>query len=516
MVTKQSFIKGAAILAAAGALSKVLGALYRIPLARMIGGEGMGLYQMAYPIYTTILSLATAGVPVAISVLVARKEAQGYSGDSKRLMSLSLVLLGGVGLLLAIIVYLAAPWLATEVLHEPRAALAIAAIAPAIVFAALMAVLRGYFQGYQWMIPTAVSQVVEQVFRVILVLVLAFWLLPRGLAYAAAGATFGAVIGGVAGLSVLVGFYAWYQQHEKKNLTQYRVSGQNSKALAAEMIKLAIPVSLGSVVVPLVQMLDAIIVPGRLAAIGFTTARATELYGQLSGMASVLINLPTIFTISIATSLVPAVSEAIASQGKGLAVERINNGLRLAAIIAWPSAIGLFVLAGPIMDLLFATPEAGLPLMPLAFSILVLAVFQVTSSSLQALGRPDLPLKHLLITGIVKVVCNYTLTGVPMLNIVGPAIGTVLAFSIGSAFNYYWLKRITGMKTEKMRQAKIALAAIAMGVGVYYGFELLVISGLSSHLATLLAISAGAVVYGIMLFILGEFDRELIKRLLKR
>jgi len=516
MVSKQSFIKGAAILAAAGALSKVLGALYRIPLARMIGGEGMGLYQMAYPIYTTILSLATAGVPVAISVLVARKEAQGYSGDSRRLMSLSLVLLGGVGLLLAVVLFLSAPWLAREVLHEPRAALALAAIAPAIVFAALLAVLRGYFQGYQWMIPTAVSQVVEQIFRVILVLVLAFWLLPRGLAYAAAGATFGAVVGGVAGLLALLGFYAWWQQQQTKTAQRLRVSGQSSREMASEMVKLAIPVSFGSVVVPLTQMLDAVIVPGRLADIGFTTARATELYGQLSGMASVLINLPTIFTISIATSLVPAISEAMASRGKGLAVERINNGLRLAAVIAWPCAIGIFVLAVPIMDLLFATPEAGLPLMPLAFSILAMAVFQVTSSALQALGRPDLPLKHLMVIGVVKVICNYSLTGITSLNILGPAIGTVLAFCVGSVLNYYWLKRISGMHTEMGRQAKIALAAIVMGVVVYYGFELLVIGGISSHLATLVAIGVGVGVYGALLLLLGELDRDLIRRVLRR
>ncbi|MGE5380108.1 MAG: putative polysaccharide biosynthesis protein [Methylocystaceae bacterium] len=516
MVNQNSFIKGAAILAAAGFISKALGALYRIPLARMIGGEGMGLYQMAYPIYTTILSLATAGVPVAISVLIARKEAQGLSGDSRRLLSLSLVLLGGVGLVLAVILFWFAPVIAARVLHEPRAALAIGAIAPAIVFAALMSVLRGYFQGYQWMIPTAVSQVVEQIFRVVFILVLAFWLLPRGLSYAAAGATFGAVIGGIAGLIVLMGFYIWYTRRRSRPVQLYRTSEQSSHQLAADMINLAIPVSLGSVVVPLVQMLDAIIVPGRLATIGFTTARATELYGQLSGMASVLINLPTIFTISIAASLVPAISEAITTTGKDEAVKRVNSGLKLAALISWPCAIGLFVLATPIMDLLFETPEAGIPLMPLAFSVLVLAAFQVTSSSLQALGRPDLPLKHLLITGLIKVFCNYTLTGIAALNIMGPAIGTVLAFSIGSALNLYWLKKLTDLKVEGTSQAKIAMAAIIMGVLVYYGYEILVISGLGSHLATLAAITAGAGVYGLLVLIFGELDQQMIRRLLRR
>lgn len=515
MAAKQSFVRGAAVLAAAGAISKLLGAIYRIPLARMIGGEGMGLYQMAYPIYTTILALATAGVPVAISVLVARRESQGLSGDSQRLLSVSLILLGTIGFCLSAALFLAAPYLASRVLHEPRASLALAAIAPAITFAALMSVWRGYFQGHQWMLPTAVSQVVEQLVRVIFVLVLAFFLLPRGLTYAAAGATFGAVMGGIAGLLVLMGFYTWFRKKKKAEVKVFNVSGESNRELALNMVKLAVPISLGSVVVPLVQMLDAVIVPGRLASIGYTTARATELYGQLSGMASVLINLPTIFTISIATSLVPAVSEAVASSGNRAAIERINNGLRLGAMIAWPCALGLFVLATPIMDLLFATPEAGIPLMPLSFSVLVLAAFQISSASLQGMGRADLPLRHLIVTGLIKVIMNYTLTGMPMLGIMGPGFGTVLAFGIGSCLNLFRLVRLSGIKIEVHRHLRIAFCGIVMGVGVKYLYDFMVLAALDSHLATLVAIMLGAAIYGVLLALYGELDRVLIRRLLR-
>lgn len=511
MEKKGNFLKGALVLSIAGAISKILGAVYRIPLARLLGGEGMGLYQMAYPIYTTILALATAGVPVAISVLVSRKETQGYNGDSKRIFRVSLLMLFVFGIILTLLIMQIANFLAGTVLHEPRAYYPILAVAPAIFFAGLMSVFRGYFQGQQWMMPTAVSQVIEQLFRVTAVLILAFLLFPRGLEYAAAGATFGAVVGGIVGLIVLIIFYWSYQ---KKNKTEtVRCGPTSSLDLAGEIIRLAIPVSFGAVVLPLVQMLDAIIVPGRLIAIGYTTSQATSLYGQLSGMAAVLISLPTIFTISIATSLVPAVSEALARKDYSGLNSRINYGLRAGMIISLPCAAGLYVLAAQICDLLYAAPEAGIPLEVLAFSTIALAAFQLSSAGLQGIGRPEIGMRNLLVTGGLKVVFNYSLTSVPMLNIQGAAIGTVLAFAFGSALNLYYLKRYTGIRYEIGRLLKLSLLTIIMGIAVYVSYGFIVGMGLHSHLATLLAICIGVAIYGGLLLILKEIDMDMVKRI---
>lgn len=511
---KKSFLKGAFILGMAGVVSKLLGALYRIPLARLLGGEGMGLYQMAYPIYTTILALATAGVPVAISIMVARKESAGLSGDSRKIFRVSLLLLFAIGVILSVIVFYAAGFLAHTVLQQPKASLAIAAIAPAIFFAGMMSVFRGYFQGHQWMVPTAVSQVVEQIFRVTFVLILAFWLFPRGLEMAAAGATFGAVIGGVAGLLVLLIFYLKFRTQPVPG-GSLKYSQQSSRQLAEQVFRLAVPVSLGAMVVPLVQMLDAVIVPTRLISAGFSVARATELYGELSGMASVLINLPTIFTIAIATSLVPAVAEAVATRDKLALQQRVNEGLRVSMLLALPSAAGLYVLAYQITDLLFASPEAGIPLAYLSFSIIVLALFQVTSASLQGLGHPEIPLRHLLVTGVLKVFFNFYLTGLVYLNIKGPAIGTSLAFLVGSALNMIQLTRRTGVSFEWGRYLKLVLITIVMGIMVKISYQTLVAWGLISHLTTLVAIMIGVGVYGIALLLTRELDLALIKRLIR-
>lgn len=515
MVSKHSFIKGAVILGAAGAISKVLGAVYRIPLARLLGGEGMGLYQMAYPIYTTILALATAGIPVAISILIARKKTAGVDGDSRRILRISVILLSLIGLVLSGIVFFASGFAARSILMQPKAALAIAAIAPAIFFASLLSVFRGYFQGHQWMVPTAVSQVVEQIFRVTFVLVFAFVLYSRGLEIAAAGATFGAVVGAMAGLVVLIGFYIWFRNKETDAVVQVNVSRESSWELGKELFRLAIPVSLGAIVVPLVQVLDAVIVPSRLIATGFSVTRATELYGELSGMASVLINLPTIFTIAIATSLVPAIAEALARLDKESLKEKIHGGMRLSLLIALPSAAGLFVLAEPIMDLLFDVPEAGIPLAYLAFSVIVLSIFQITSAALQGIGHPGLPLRNLIITGLLKVVFNYYLTGLLFLNIKGPAIATTLAFLVGSGLNMIQLKNKTGIGYEWGRYLKLLVLTFIMGGAAKVGFQALLVWGMTSHLATLAAICIGMLVYVIGLFITGEMDIKLVKKLLR-
>jgi len=515
MEKKSNFLWGAMILAVAGGICKVLGAIYRIPLARLIGDEGMALYQMAYPIYTTILSLATAGVPVAISVLVSRGEAQGYDGDSRKILRASLLILLTFGFVLALVVMLSAPFIANAILREPRAYYPIMAVAPAIFLSSLMSVFRGYFQGLQSMVPTAVSQVVEQSFRVSAVLILAFMLFPYGLEYSAAGATSGAVVGGLAGSLFLFVYYYIFRRRQHRDVSALSYSGSNSWDLGKEMVRMAIPVSFGAVVIPLVQMIDAIIVPQRLETINYTHAQAMGLFGQLSGMASVLITLPTIFTVSIATSLVPAVAEALTSRDRTLLNDRINYAFRAGMIITLPCTAGLFVLAFPISDLLFKLPHVGVPLEIMAFACMMMAAFQISSAGLQGVGRPEIAMRHLIIVGILKIIMNYTLTAVPVLNIRGAAISTVAAFAVGSCLNIIHLKNLTGVVYEKARLLRITLVTVVMGIVVKISYQSIITADINSHIATILAITVGIGVYGLMLLLIKEFDLGMLRRIAK-
>ncbi|NLT21299.1 MAG: polysaccharide biosynthesis protein, partial [Syntrophomonadaceae bacterium] len=190
---------------------------------------------------------------------------------------------------------------------------------------------------------------------------------------------------------------------------------------------------------------------------------------------------------------------------------RINYAFRAGMIISFPCAAGLYILAFQICDLLYGMPEAGIPLEPMAFSCIALAAFQLSSAGLQGIGRPEIAMRHLIITGILKVIFNYTLTSVPMLNIKGAAIGTVIAFTIGSLLNIIYLQRLTGVKYETGRALKIAIVTVLMAIAVKISYGAIVGMDISSHIATAGAILIGVAVYGILLFITKELDLNMLK-----
>ena len=183
-------------------------------------------------------------------------------------------------------------------------------------------------------------------------------------------------------------------------------------------------------------------------------------------------------------------------------------------IIALPCAAGLFILAAQISDLLYAAPEAGIPLEPLAFSCITLAAFQLSSAGLQGMGRPEIAMKNLLVTGILKVIFNYTLTGVPALNVQGAAIGTVLAFLVGSLLNLYYLRKISGISYEIGRLLKITAVTILMALSVIYSYQFCVGMDIRSHMSTVIAILVGVGVYGLLLLLFRELDMNMIKGLM--
>ena len=204
-MVKDKFLRGALILTAAGLMVKLIGAFNRILLSRLLGGEGIGLYQMAYPVYLLMVSVSSAGIPIAISIIVAEKIARNDYAGAGRIFRVSLGLMVVTGIFFALALYGMAGFLIdNNIIRDERAYQALIALTPAVFFATILASFRGYFQGHQMMTPPAVSQILEQFVRVVTMVVLAYYLLPYGLEYAAAGAAFGAVPGALAGLIVLI------------------------------------------------------------------------------------------------------------------------------------------------------------------------------------------------------------------------------------------------------------------------------------------------------------------------
>jgi len=503
---RDTYLQGAFTLAAAAMFSRILGAVYRIPLGRVMGDYGMGLFGAGYTIYMPILGISTAGINVAISKVMAEKIARSDERGAYRAFRISLALLAVVGLVSAVVLGLGAHAIADRVMRNPDAYYAILALAPAIFLVAIEGSLRGYFQGYQRMTPPAISQVIEQFFRMASLLILAYALLPRGNAIAAGGAAFGATVGAVFGsLYLVIPYYL-----SRRDIAQ-RVAAapppapdaESTRSIVRRIVLLAVPISIAAVVVPLFGVADLIVVPLRLQSIGFSVKDSTRLFGQLSQMAMVLINLPAVVTYGLQTSLVPAISEAQALGDRAGIRSKTSSGLRATFLIGLPAMVGLWLLATPICELLYRHGEAGVPLAALSGAVLFLMVQQTTSGVLQGLGRTDLPVRNLIIGALVKGVLAWVLTGIPELNIRGAAYSTTAGFLVASVLNLYEVHRHVGFKVDLPATVLKPLgASAAMGLVLFFGFPRLLLP-LGNDVATLALVAGGGLVYAATLLLLG-------------
>lgn len=497
----ESFLKGTLILTVASFVVKVIGSLNWIFVSRILGGEGIGLYQMAFPIYFFAMSISQAGVPVAISIITAERVALKDVFGARRVFRISMTLMVFTGLLFSLLTYFGAGWLIEwQFIRDPRAYMAVVALSPTIFFVTLLASSRGYLQGWQRMTPTAVSQIVEQIFRVLTMVLFASLLLPMGLDYAAAGASLGAFAGAIGGLLVLV-YYHWKLDKDIEREYGPNLAPPQGEApaplgaIVRRIFSLALPVSAASIMLPIVSNLDLLIVPQRLEVAGYTVPQATELFGYLTGMAVPLVNLATILTASLAVSIVPAISEARALKDTQRVYNQTAAAVRISNFVCFPAFVVVFVLATPISTLIYNAPGAGPAVLVSSFSIVLLGLHQVSTAVLQGLGHPKIPMINMILAAAVKVALNWILTAIPWLGIMGAAWATAADMGIAAVINLYFIWRYIGYRMELLQLFK-TMAAAAFMAGAVYLFYSFVMSTLAVNaVATFGSVFVGVIVY---------------------
>ena len=512
-------MKGTLILTVAGIVVKVIGSLNWIFVSRILGGEGIGLYQMAFPIYFFAFTISTAGVPVAISIITAERVALKDVWGAKRIFKIAMSLMFFTGIVFTALTYFGAQWLIDfHFIRDPRAYWSVVALAPAIFFVTLLASSRGYLQGWQRMTPTAVSQIVEQIFRVITMILFASLLLPYGIDFAAAGASLGAFAGAVTGLIVLVYFHL---KLEKDITSEYgrdiKPNADSEKSSTWKIIKrifaLSLPVSAASIMLPVVSNLDLAIVPQRLEVAGYTVNEATELFGYLTGMAVPLVNLATILTASLAVSLVPAISKAKALNNDELVYSQTASGIRISNFVCFPAFIIVMVLATPISTLIYNAPGAGPAVWVSSFSIVLLGLHQVSTAVLQGLGHPSIPMINMIIAAAAKVALNWILTAIPALGIMGAAWATAADMGVAAVINLFFIYKYIGYRMEIPQLLKTVVAAAVMAGSVYGFYEVTMAYFGSNVLSTFGAVPVGCIVYLVVLLLIGGMLEEDVARI---
>ncbi len=510
----EKFLKGTMILTIASFVVKVIGSLNWIFVSRILGGEGIGLYQMAFPIYFFAMTVSQAGVPVAISIITAERVALNDIFGAKRVFRIAMGLMFVTGLIFSVLTYFSASWLIEwQFIRDARAYMSVVVLAPTVFFVTFLAASRGYLQGWQRMTPTAVSQIVEQIFRVIVMIMLAYVMLPYGLDYAAAGASLGALAGAVTGLIVLVYFHIKLNKEIEKNYgANLQPTEQSAKestfSIVKRMFKLALPVSAASIMLPVVSNLDLMIVPQRLEVAGYSVRQATELFGYLNGMAVPLINLATILTASLAVSIVPAISEARALKQKDKIFLLTSSGVRISNFVCFPAFVVVFFLATPISSLIYNAPGAGDAVMISAVSIILLGLHQVSTGVLQGLGHTTIPMVNMILAAAAKVFLNWHLTALPYFGIMGAAWATAADMGVAAFINLYFIHKYIGYKMEFGQLFKTICAAGVMAVAVKFFHDFTIAKWNIEVISTFGAVFVGVAVYISAVALFGAMKKE--------
>ena len=522
---QNSFFGGAAILAAGILIVKLIGMFYKIPLINIIGEAGAADFNNAYNIYAVLLTVSTAGLPVAVSKLVSEANALNRRNQVRRTFRLALVLFLTLGLISFLVMFFRADALA-GMMNDSKAAAGIRALAPAVVCVGCLAALRGYSQGHSNMAPTSVSQIIEALCKLVVGLGLAFWLVKQGKDpdVAAAGAITGVTVGTVVALVYMVLDFFLSRGREDTHGTD---RPDSAGSILANILKIAVPITLSSSMVGIVTVIDSSLVQGQLqSALNLTEKASRTLYGNYSGALNIY-NLPTSLMAAITASVIPAVSAALARRDRRGAARITGSALRITALLSFPMGVGLFVLGTPIIRLLFPklnVAVAGPLLSTLGIATPFVCMVLVCNSVLQAHGFINLPVIVMVLGGIVKIVNNYNLVGA--IGIAGAPVGNILCFGLALALDLVVITRVIPNRPRLLPIfVKPAIASAIMGGAAWAVYGLLsrvltaeqvneagetirVVSRMGNALGIFLAIAVAGVVYLVLVVAIRAISKD--------
>lgn len=508
---KHSLIKGTIILGLAGIFARFLGLFFRIPIQALIKDQGMGYYQMSYPLYMTFVALAS-GVPIAMSKLIAEMNAKNDREGVDQVLRQTLFFMIALGSVVSILMIVFARPIITILKWDPKSYYSFSVIAIAPVFVSIMCTFRGFFQGLQNVRPTAISQIVEQVGRVVAGVLFAYLLFPKGIEYAAGGAALGTLVGAIMGCIYLVLTYL----KVKKDRPVRKV--YKHKHILSDLGKAAIPISLGAAVGTIMSLIDSIIVPQQLLKAGFSHLQSTVLYGQLTGKVFTLMNVPLALSVALCASLVPIIAEAYYLGRRAELIKRIDMVVKLSNVISFPSFLGMFFMAFPIMNLIFMKDAGGYEILKyISISIPFLILTQTSTAILQGIGNYMKPVYNLAMGCVAKVIITYVLVSFSTVNIYGAVIGTICGYIVSCLLNMKDLKKALNIKIHMVEAfIKPAIAAGIMIIAVVFSNETVYTYTMSRGLSCVISILIGVIVYIIFIILLRIFEYQEIKNKFKR
>lgn len=509
MTQKQrSLVGGISILGMAGLICKVVGVLYKIPLANLIGAEGIGVYQQVFPTYNLMLTVSSAGIPVAISRMVAFHLARGRAKNTLAILRVSLAVLAALGAV-SMLLMLALSGQLARATSTPESRLGFVFIAPSLLLVCVLSAYRGYMQGHRMMWPTAISQLIEQVGKVGLALPLAYSFMQRGgFALGAAGALLGTSLAEAAALLYMI-INAQFVKPGMINAAALDQTPPDSfLRIARELVFSAVPITIGASIMPLAGAVDSFMLV-RLMKAYLPEMQALSRYGIYSGLVIALINVPTALAMALSSNLVPSISSKRASGDREGIRRDSAAGLKLAVVIGLPCSVGMSLLAEPIMFLLFSGGQytlqelrMGAQLLSIsALTIVVFTLVQASSGILQGLYKQRIPMYTLMLGVSLNIVIEYIMVSRPNINIFGAPVSSLTCYLLSAGLNIAYVRKYAGMALD-VRELLLrpAAATLIMALPVWALARIL-----DSRLQSSWILSGFVIVLAVLIFIAAAF-----------
>lgn len=491
-------------MAVAGIICRVLGVIFRVPLTNIVGNFGMGLYQMVFPLYALLLIVSSAGIPVAISKMIARKDA-----DAKKILINALLMLGIIGLAIAALFAIFSHSIASLQGNKSVGVIYIA-IAPSVFFVCIISAFRGYFQGLQNMVPTAVSQIIEQVVKMAVGVTLALVLISQGVVWAVFGAILAVTVSEIAALGYL-GFLYFFKNKAKNKPTLKDQTSLFDKKIMMQILKQALPITAMASIFPLILVFDSLVIINLLKVAGRSGEEATQLFGIQSGAVHTLINLPAVIGVALATAVVPAISSLLKQDKQKEMRTHAALAIKLAVLISIFFMIFYLFFADRIIELLyykaFRDNQAHFKLATRLLKIesvmiLLMGISSVFAAMLQAADKSKLPLIALAVGGAAKVAFELIFITTPM-GVYAVSISNVICFGISATITAFFALRRFKIKGKFVRVA-VKVALLTFG----YVLTLWVLGAVipNGRWWIILIGAVGTGSYGILVFCLKLFD----------
>ena len=510
--TKKVFFSGVLLLTLSTVLVKFVGLFYKIPMLSYLGSEGMGYFHSAYEIYAIFCIIATAGLPIALSVLISAALAEERREDVEGIWQISLALFIIIGFLGSLLMWVLADPICKWIKSENAKGCMIS-IAPTLFFVCVSSAIRGFFQGHQRMLPTALSQLLEALGKLVFGLLFAHLALKQGaevpqLAAAAGwGVTAGTVLSTLYLALEMMRFRSQNASFKKASFSNYK------QRVAKKLLKIALPITLGSFVISLTKVVDMSMILRRLQAIGYTPMQANEAYGSYTTLAiSVFAVLPTLLN-SVALPLVPILSSAIAAEERSTEQKMIELSYRINSLIGIPASIGITLFARPILSLLFGNQreavETAAPLLSiLGISVFLSCMITATNSVLHAYREVKKPIYSTVAGLVAKGISAYVLIGIPAIGLWGAPISSFFCNAIIVAMNMHFVSRFCDDLDIKSLFLRPTLLSV-LSLGIAFG-EFLLLSRRfgETALITLVCIATAVLLYLVLGCLFGLISRD--------